>query len=102
AITAKSLTGSFTASDKVYDGNTAASIATRSLSGVVGNDTVSLSGGTATFGTAAAGAGKTVTVPASGPDAFSLTGADAGNYSLAACPSPSPAAITAKSLTGSF
>src|SRR5262249_24993220 len=61
AVTAKQLTGSFTAFSKVYDGTDGATIDTRSLSGVVGNDDVSLSGGTATFFDASAGTGKTVT-----------------------------------------
>src|SRR5205085_988515 len=97
AVTAKSLTGSFTAQDKVYDGNTSATIATRSLSGVVGSDNVSLSGGSACSTPSPSGSLKTVTVPATGADAFSLTGTDAGNYSLAAGPWTTTAAVTAKS-----
>ena len=63
--------GAFTASNKVYDGDTSASIASRSLTGtcsppvtpngVVSPDTVALSGGAATFGTKDVGTGKTVT-----------------------------------------
>jgi hypothetical protein len=60
-----------TANDKPFDGTTAATIATRSLTGVRPGDDVSLTGGTATFDTAAVGTGKTVT--ASG---LSLTGGD--------------------------
>ena len=45
------LTGNFTASNKVYDGTTAATITGRLLSGAVVGDDVSLAGGTATFGT---------------------------------------------------
>src|SRR5439155_1231405 len=41
-ITAAAVTGSITASNKTYDGTTAATIATRSLSGVLGSDAVSL------------------------------------------------------------
>jgi hypothetical protein len=77
-ITAKQVTGSFTAADKVYDGNNSASITGRSLNGVLGSDDVSLSGGTATFNNADVGQNKTVT----GTD-FTLAGADKDNYSLA-------------------
>jgi len=41
-----SVTGSITANGKTYDGTTAAIIATRSLTGVLGSDDVTLSGGT--------------------------------------------------------
>jgi hypothetical protein len=79
AITAPGITGSFTAADKVYDGNTNASVLTRTLNGVLPADTanVSLTGGTASFGTATVGAGKTVTLAGA-----TLTGTAATNYSL--------------------
>ena len=77
-ITAKSVTGSFTAADKDFDGTNAATITGRSLSGAVVGDTVSLTGGSATFSDANPGVGKTVTGAG-----FALGGADAGNYSLA-------------------
>jgi trimeric autotransporter adhesin len=77
-ITAKVLTGSFKAADKLYDGTVAATITTRSLSGVVDNDDVTLVGGTATFVDANVGQDKTVT-----GTGFELSGADKGNYSLA-------------------
>src|SRR5204863_296750 len=51
-ITPKTLTGHFLADDKVYDGNTSASITSGSRSltgGIVSPDDVSLSGGAATF-----------------------------------------------------
>ncbi|MCW2767412.1 MAG: hypothetical protein JWO11_3371, partial [Nocardioides sp.] len=96
AITLQGVTVSLTAGNKTYDGDTAASITGRSLSGAVTGDDVSVSGGTATFGGKDAGAGKTVT--ASG---FTLGGADAGNYSIVGVNSTT-ADITAKSLTGSF
>ena len=76
-VAAKSITGSFTTPDKVYDGSASASVSTRSLSGVVGTDVVSLTGGTATFANANVGAAKTVTLTGAG-----LTGADAANYVL--------------------
>jgi YDG domain/FG-GAP repeat/RTX calcium-binding nonapeptide repeat (4 copies) len=76
-ITAKAITGSITAANKVFDGNTSATILTRTLSGVESGDTVSYVGGTATFNTAAVGNGKTVTATG-----LSLSGADAGNYTV--------------------
>src|SRR5262249_27080330 len=54
-ISAASLTAVVSANNKVYDGTTNATIATRSLSGVVGSDDVSLSGGTASFATKTVG-----------------------------------------------
>jgi|GEM_PF-321785 len=96
-ITPKSLTGDFTAADKAYDGTTAATISGRSLAGVVAGDSVSLSGGSATFADKNAGDNKTVT-----GTGFSLTGADAANYSLASATLTAQADITPKSLTGSF
>src|SRR5262249_6896559 len=76
-IAAKQLTGSITAADKVYDGTTTATIASRSLTGVVGSDDVSPTGGTASFSDATVGTGKTVTLTGA-----VLSGTDAGNYVL--------------------
>jgi len=76
-ITPATLTGSITASDKVYDTTTAATIAVWSIAGVQGSDSVSYTGGTATFDTKDAGSGKTVTATGLG-----LAGADAGNYTV--------------------
>ena len=60
-ITAKPLTISFTADNKVYDGNTSAAILTRTATGMVGAETVVVSGGTATFNNKNFGTGKVVT-----------------------------------------
>ena len=76
-ILAKALTGSVTAGDKAYDATDAATIATRTLSGVLGADTVNYVGGSAIFDDKNAGTAKAVT--ASG---LSLSGADAGNYTV--------------------
>ena len=92
-ITAKSLTGSFTAQDKQYDGNNSATVLTRSLSGVIVPDVVTLTGGTATFSDKNVGSGKTVTLTGA-----TLSGADAGNYVLGSV-STTTANITAKNLT---
>ncbi|NOT23169.1 MAG: LEPR-XLL domain-containing protein, partial [Nitrospiraceae bacterium] len=93
-VNQKSLTGSFTAANKVYDGTTGATL-TRLLTGVLGVDAVNLTG-TGTFDTKDAGTGKVVTITGIG-----LTGADASNYSLTAN-STTTANITALGLTGSF
>src|SRR5439155_4513173 len=61
-ITGKHITGSFTAANKIYDGNNSATVLTRSLSGTIGADVVSLTGGTATFIDKSVGVGKTVTL----------------------------------------
>src|SRR5205085_142369 len=97
-ITARQVAGSFTASDKVYDGTTAATIATRGLgTGVLAGDTVTLSGGAATFGNKNAGQAKTVT-----GTGFALGGADAANYSLESSTLTASADITPKPISGSF
>jgi hypothetical protein len=66
-ITAKALTGSITAANKTYDGNTSATILTRALSGVIGSEVVNYVGGTATFGDKNVGTGKTVTAHGTEP-----------------------------------
>jgi hypothetical protein len=71
------ITGTITAKDKVYDATVAAGILTHSLTGVLLNDEVSYSGGTATFDTPNVGTRKTVIA-----DGLSLTGADAMNYTV--------------------
>ena len=91
-ITAKQLTGQFTTRDKIYDSTNVAEVLERSLDGVVGEDDVSLSGGTATFFSAHIGPW---TVTLSGA---TLDGADKGNYSLAGVGTQT-AAITKRDLT---
>ena len=97
-ITALGITGNFTAQNKVYDGNNAAVVVTRTLNGVLAGDVgqVSLTGGTATFADAQVGTGKTVTLTGS-----SLTGTAAGNYSLTSV-GTTTANITALGITGNF
>lgn len=102
-ITAKPLTitGTFTALDKVYDATTTATINLNSLSlvGRVGTDDVTLVS-VAKFATAAVGSGKTVNILSS-----TLGGALSNNYSLSFTGAPTTtASITAKALTitGSF
>ncbi|MGC3959929.1 MAG: YDG domain-containing protein [Verrucomicrobiota bacterium] len=95
-ILAASLAGSITANSKVYDGNTTATIASRSLTGVVGLDDVMLTGGVASFADKNVGNGKTVAVTG-----LTLGGADLANYTLASSALNATADITAASLTGS-
>ncbi len=95
-ITPLAIIGGITASNKVYDGGTAASIATRTLSGVLGSDGVSLAGGTASFADKNVGTGKTVTATG-----LSLSGADAGDYTVNST-ATATANITALSITGSI
>ncbi len=95
-ITKLSVSGSFTASNKVYDGGTAASVTGRQVLGAVHGDNVALSGGTGAFEDKNVGNGKTVTLSGA-----SLTGTDAGNYDLGSVASAT-ADITPKSVTGSF
>lgn len=66
--------------DKVYDATTAATLAgTASLSSALGSDQVSLSGsGVGSFADKNVGTGKAVSV-----GGYALSGADAGNYTLA-------------------
>jgi len=96
-ITAKELTVSgIIASNKVYDGNTMATLNTTSatLVGVVGSESVALNtaGASGTFGNKNVGTGKTVTV-----SGLTISGTDAGNYTLT---QPTTTAnITPKELT---
>src|SRR5205823_3557349 len=91
--TAATLVGNVTANSKTYDGTTGATIATRTLSGVIGTENVSLSGGTATFADKAVANAKSVTATG-----LSLSGADAANYQLASTSATTTANITARTL----
>ncbi len=92
-ITPKAITGAFTAAGKVYDGTPAATVGTRTLSGVISPDVVTLTGGTAAFADKHVGTGKTVTLTGA-----ALTGTHAGNYSLASV-NTTTADITRRTLT---
>jgi hypothetical protein len=91
-ITQLSVTGNFTADDKTYDGNTSATVLTRTLNGVVSGNAVSLNGGTATFANKNVGSGKTVTLTGA-----ALTGSDAANYYLTSV-ATTTASISARAL----
>jgi len=89
AVTPRQITGSFSASDKTYDGSTTATVSgTPTLAGVllVDDGKVTLTG-TASFADENAGENKTVTL------AGSLEGDAAGNYVLSADPITTTAAI---------
>jgi hypothetical protein len=76
ALTPKELTALYTATNKVYDGNTNATV-TGTLTDIVTGDAVTATHSSATFNTAVAGTNKTVTVAG-----IALTGGDASNYKL--------------------
>ncbi len=78
-ITPKALTLSgLTANDKVYDGNTVATLSGGSLNGLVGDETLSLSGLFGTFADKQAGINKVVTVTGGLGDGSGLV----SNYSF--------------------
>ena len=81
-------------SNKTYDGSTAASCTYGDVSGKVGNETVSLTGGTCTFANKDVGTNKTVTC-----SGISLNGANKDNYTLSSTSATKTANITAKELT---
>jgi hypothetical protein len=93
SITQRPVTGHITVDNKVYDGNTTATILTRTLDNVVSEDDVALTGGSATFADKNAGVGKVVS-----GTGFSLTGGDAGNYMLSASPISTTASIDRRTL----
>jgi len=95
-ISARDITGAFTAADKVYDGNTDAAVLSRSLVGTLTGDAVTLDGGLAHFDTSSVGTGKTVTLLGA-----TLVGTDADNYTLTSV-ADTTADITVRELTGSF
>src|SRR5205823_3595173 len=96
-ITAVGTTDSFTANNKTYDQTNTATIATRSLTGVISGDTVSMIGGTATFSDKNVGTGKTVTATG-----LTLAGTDSGNYSLTNTTEPTTADIPARRTSDRF
>ncbi|NRT55254.1 YDG domain-containing protein [Sphaerotilus uruguayifluvii] len=89
-ITRKAITISGTvAAGKTYDGTSAATVSGGSLGGLIGGDTVNITG---SFADRNAGSGKTVTL--------ALDGADAGNYDISGSGQTQTSAdITPKSLS---
>jgi len=94
SVAPRTVTGSITVNDKVYDGTAAATIASRSLSGVINGDVVNLTGGTAGFADKHSGSNKTVIATG-----LNLTGAQATNYTLASASATNTAGITPATLT---
>jgi filamentous hemagglutinin family protein len=103
-VTPKALTlGGITASNKVYDGGTSATLNTTSVtfSGLVSGDSISLGGaGVGNFADKNVANGKTVTV-----SGYTLGGTDAGNYSVGQptglTANITPASITVSGITAS-
>ncbi|WP_051958951.1 YDG domain-containing protein [Janthinobacterium sp. RA13] len=94
SITPASLTlVGLSAAGKVYDGSTNAAVSA-TANGVLGQDVVSVVGGSGSFADKNAGAAKLVT--ASG---FRLAGADAGNYTLETTGGTAQASIAQKQLS---
>ena len=82
-------------SDKTYDGTTDATVTgTAVINGLVGNDDVTVAGGTATFTDKNAGTDKTVTF-----SGFYLSGESLNDYELSAQPASVTADITPKTVT---
>jgi hypothetical protein len=94
-ITAKALTASYTGINKVYNGNTTASVTGSSADKVTG-DVLTYSQ-TANFDNKNVGSGKAINVTG-----ISLGGTDALNYSLQNTTATTTANVTAKSLTATY
>jgi filamentous hemagglutinin family protein len=92
-VTPKALTAAYTASNKVYDGTRLATVSGAS-SDIVASDTVSFANSAATFDTKNVGTGKTVDI-----SGISISGTDAGNYSLQNNTASTTADVTKKSAT---
>jgi filamentous hemagglutinin family protein len=94
-ITPKLLTASYSAASKVYDGNTAATVSATS-GDILSGDAVTISASGA-FADKNVGTGKSVSITGG-----ALSGADAGNYTLANPTGATTADITPKPLTASY
>jgi len=95
-IAPKPVTITASANDKVYDGNKSATIKeTQIISGVIGNDDLTVKQGTASFDSPTVGE-RTVTF-----SDFGIEGADASNYTLSAQPTSVTANITPSSSSSS-
>ena len=88
------VTATVSAGNRVYDGTTIATMTGCSLSGVIGSDVVTCTGGLASFASATVGSGKSVTVTG-----ITLGGANAGSYTLSSTSATTAADITTKVLT---
>ena len=95
-ISPRVLTSNTTVSSRVYDGTTNAVITKNTVTGVISGDTVTCSGGTATFSDKNVGSAKTVTVTG-----LTLTGTDAANYTLPGT-TVTTAGITQRAITATI
>jgi hypothetical protein len=95
-VNKKSVTASVTASNKTYDGNNNATIATCTLSGVLAGDSgnVTCATGSATFADKNVGNSKSVTATG-----ITLSGTAAGNYQLSSTSAATTANITTRDIT---
>ena len=86
-----------TASNKIYDGSTIATLNTAraTLSGLIGGDSVAVAGATGSFSDKNVGVGKTVTITG-----LSLSGTDAANYTFGASTTSATADISKAVITG--
>ena len=96
-IAAKAVTATVTAANKVYDGNTTATLTATIETGVTG-ETLTVSGLTGTFADANAGTGKTVTIDASNATVTAGENTKLTNYTVS-YPATTTADITAKAVT---
>jgi hypothetical protein len=87
------LTPSFTTNDKLFDGNTIATIAGYNLQGVLTGDDVSMAEASANFNNAFAGNNKPVTI-----DGFALSGPEVNNYQLSSNIATATASITPRAV----
>src|SRR5204863_5473659 len=94
AITAATVTPTVAVGNKPYDGLVSATLTSCTLSGVIGADVVSCSGGTAAFATGTVGAGKTVTV-----SGLEMSGAAWSKYAQCTTTATTTAEIRAATVT---
>jgi alpha-tubulin suppressor-like RCC1 family protein/uncharacterized protein YjbI with pentapeptide repeats len=97
-ITARTITGTFTASNKIYDGNTIATISSNTITGNISTDIIYPNLIGANFNNSNVGLNKTVTATLGSP---SLIGANSTNYILS-MNTTTTANITARTITGTF
>ncbi|WP_226939030.1 YDG domain-containing protein [Janthinobacterium sp. FT14W] len=89
--------GGIVAGNKVYDGSAAASLNTAgaTFAGMLGGDSLTVSGASGSFADKNAGNGKTVSI-----SGIALGGADAGNYNLSSSTASSTADISKATISG--
>ncbi|WP_346308835.1 YDG domain-containing protein [Limnohabitans sp.] len=100
-ITPKALTVAVSVADKVYDGGTSATVSAKTSNDIFSGDAVSIGFAAANFAdkNVARDANGNVMEKTATVSGLSLTGADAGNYSLTSTTATDLATISAKALT---